>query len=116
MNIDQQKITAMRKGGKRLGQIREQLVHFTQVGMRFAEIEAEAQRLIKAADAVPNFALVPNYHWATCIMKNDEVCHGIPSKEKSVDDGDLITIDVGLLYQSYNLDTTASFLVGKKDP
>jgi methionyl aminopeptidase len=111
--IDHQKITAMREGGHKLAQVRDQLVRFTQIGMSFAEIEAEAQKLIKAAGATPNFALVPNYHWATCIMKNDEVCHGIPTAEKVVEDGDLITIDVGLLYQGYNLDTTASFLMGK---
>ena len=107
-----QKISAMRDGGRRLALVRDELVRFTRVGMSFAEIEAEAQRLIQAQDAVPNFSLVPNYHWATCIMRNDEMCHGIPSAEKHVEDGDLITIDVGLLYQGYNLDTTVSFLVG----
>jgi methionyl aminopeptidase len=111
--IDQNKISAMREGGHRLGQVREQLVSFTKIGMSFAEIEAEAQRLIKSVGAVPSFSRVPNYHWATCIMKNDEVCHGIPTAEKIVNDGDLITIDVGLVYQDYNLDTTASFLMGK---
>jgi methionyl aminopeptidase len=108
-----EKITAMREGGKRLGRVRDALVQFTQVGTSFAEIEAEAQRLIKKENAVPNFALVPGYHWATCIMKNDEVCHGIPTKDKVVQDGDLITIDVGLLFQGYNLDTTASFYRGE---
>jgi len=110
-----QKMTAMREGGRRLGQVRDQLVQFTIVGMSFAEIEAEAQRLIRAADSIPNFALVPGYHWATCIMKNDEMCHGVPSLEKRVEDGDLMTIDVGLLYQGYHLDTTTSFIAGKKD-
>ncbi len=106
----------MREGGHRLGQVREQLVKFTEVGMTFADIEAEAQRLIKAAGAIPNFALVPGYHWATCIMKNDEMCHGIPTDKKIVEDGDLMTIDVGLLFEGYNLDTTSSFIVGKQDP
>jgi methionyl aminopeptidase len=113
---DPAKIPAMREGGKKLAEIREQLVQFTQIGMSFAEIEAEAMRLITAAGAKANFAMVPGYHWATCIMKNDEVCHGIPTKEKIVNDGDLITIDVGLLNKGYHLDTTASFIVGKKDP
>jgi len=108
-----EKITAMREGGKRLGRVRDALEQFTHIGTTFAEIEAEAQRLIKNEGAIPNFALVPGYHWATCIMKNDEVCHGIPTKEKVVNDGDLITIDVGLLYNGYNLDTTTSFFRGQ---
>lgn len=114
--LGQQKISAMREGGHKLAHVRDSLVTFTKVGMSFAQIEAEAQRLIKAAGARANFALVPGYHWATCIMKNDELCHGIPSPEKIVNNGDIITIDVGLLYQGYNLDTTTSFIVGTQDP
>jgi len=109
-------LTAMRQGGKHLGVIKHQLVEFTKVGMTFAEIEAEAQRLIKAVGAIPNFALVPGYHWASCVMKNDELCHGIPIAEKIVNDGDLITIDVGLLWEGYNLDTTTSFVAGTSTP
>lgn len=111
-----QKITSMREGGKRLALVRDALKDFTTIGTTFAEIEAEAQRLIKRENGIPNFALVPGYHWATCIMKNDEVCHGIPTKSKVVKDGDLITIDVGLLFEGYNLDTTTSFFRGKTTP
>jgi methionyl aminopeptidase len=111
-----EKITAMREGGKRLGQVREALKEFTKIGSTFAEIETEAQRLIRRENAKANFALVPGYHWATCIMKNDEVCHGIPTKDKVVKDGDLITIDVGLLFEGYNLDTTTSFFRGTTTP
>ncbi len=111
-----EKITAMREGGHRLGAVRDQLAKFAQVGMTFADVEAEAQRLIAAADAKPNFAMVPGYHWATCIMKNDEMCHGIPTAQKIIEDGDLMTIDVGLLWHGYHLDTTTSFIVGKVDP
>ncbi len=109
----QTKIKAMTEGGRILGMIREELVKFAEVGKNFSQIEALAQKLIQQHGAVPNFALVPGYHWATCIMKNDEVCHGIPSKDKVILDGDLITIDVGLLYQGFHVDTTASAIYGK---
>src|SRR5258708_26151470 len=88
----------------------------TRAGMHFDEIEKKAQQLIHVAGAQPNFSLVPGYHWATCLMKNDEMCHGIPHHEKIVNDGDLMTIDIGLLYQGYNLDTTVSFFVGETTP
>jgi methionyl aminopeptidase len=107
----EQKITAMREGGKRLGQIKQQLAEFTQVGTTFEAIEVEAQRLIKAAGASPSFSTVPGYHWATCIMKNEGMEHGIP-KGKIVEDGDIIKIDAGLIYDGYHLDTTTSFIVG----
>ncbi len=108
-----QKIFAMREGGHKLAHVRDRLVEFTQVGMSFAQIEKEARRLIHESGATPNFALVPDYHWATCIMRNDEMCHGIPSETKKVVEGDLLKIDVGLLNRGFNLDTTVSFIVGE---
>lgn len=113
---DSQRISIMREGGHLLAVVRQKLVDFTQVGMSFAAINAEAERLIRQSGAVPNFSLVPGYHWATCIMRNDEVCHGIPTEHKIVADGDIIMIDVGLLYKGYNLDTTTSFAVGDASP
>ena len=83
-DMDTQKIDAMKEGGRALGKVKGQLYSFTKVGTRFEEIEAEAQRLIKAAGYTPSFSTVPGYDWATCIMKNDEMCHGIPQK-KSVE-------------------------------
>ncbi len=109
---DHKKIQAMREGGRSLGKIKSQLRDFTGPGVRFEAIEAEAQRLIGAEGMVPSFSTVPGYEWATCIMKNDEVCHGIPLK-KTVDEGDIITIDVGLINQGYHLDTTITFGVGQ---
>jgi methionyl aminopeptidase len=116
MSDQAQRISAMRTGGKLLGKIKRQLQEFTRVGMSFAEINVEAERLIAAAGAKANFALVPKYHWATCIMHGDELCHGIPTAAKKVLDGDLLRIDVGLLYDGFHLDTSISFIVGKIDP
>lgn len=105
------KIAAMTEGGALLGQVKKRLRAFTKVGTRFEEIEAEAQRLIKEVGAKPSFSTVPGYSWATCLMKNDETCHGIP-RHKVVEDGDVMKIDVGLIWNGYHLDTTDTFVVG----
>lgn len=102
----------MREGGRVLGEVRDQLVEFSKPGTTFEQIEAEAGRLIAKAKMKPSFSTVPGYHWATCIMKNDEICHGIPLGKK-VESGDLITIDVGLINRGYHLDTTVSFGAGE---
>ena len=112
---DKQKIPAMREGGQKLARVREALQLFTVVGKTFEGIEAKAQELIKAEGALPSFSTVPGYDWATCIMKNEEMCHGIP-RDKKVNNGDVITIDVGLIWQGYHLDTTTSFVVGDSTP
>lgn len=109
------KISAMRQGGAALAQLRNQLAAYTAIGTTFAEIEAEAQRLIKEADMKPSFSTVPGYSWATCVMKNEEMCHGIPVSSKTVEDGDVITIDVGLINKGFHLDTTITFQAGTTD-
>ncbi len=108
----QPKIEAMREGGKALGVIKKQLAKFSVVGTHFEEIEQEAQRLIKEVGMKPSFSTVPGYDWATCVMKNEGVCHGIP-KDGVVKDGDIMSIDVGLINNGYHLDTSITFTVGK---
>lgn len=110
-DADQKRIAAMRKGGPILAQIRDTLISELHVGQEFAAIEDRAQELIKQHNVRPSFSTVPGYHWATCVMKNHEVCHGIP-RDKQVADGDVITIDIGILYDGYHLDTTDSTCVG----
>jgi len=110
--MESKRIIAMTVGGAKLRRVKHALVDFTELGMSFATLEAEAQRLIKAENAVPSFSTVPGYDWATCIMKNDEMCHGIPTEAKKVAAGDVITIDVGLINDGYHLDTTTTFTVG----
>ncbi len=115
MSADKLRITAMTEGGVRLHRVKMALKDFTQPGVSFTEIEAEAQKLIKAEGCVPSFSTVPGYDWATCLMVNDALCHGIPTNYR-VQSGDLMTIDVGLIHQGFHLDTTLSFGVGAISP
>lgn len=110
-----QRISAMRAGGKTLAQIRTKLRQEAKPGVSFESLEAVAQQEIARFGMKPSFSTVPGYSWATCIMKNHELCHGLP-KEKVIASGDVITIDVGLLNQGYHLDTTTSFAIGNVSP
>ncbi|MBP7875538.1 type I methionyl aminopeptidase [Candidatus Woesebacteria bacterium] len=112
---DRPRIEAMLTGGSLLGSVRDQLRDHAVVGTTFEAIEQAAQQLIKAAGAKPSFSTVRDYRWATCIMKNDALCHGIP-QNGVVAAGDIITIDVGLIYNGFHNDTTITFAVGKVSP
>lgn len=105
-----EKIEKMRIGGKKLGVIKVALQEMSVPGVSFESIESSAQTLIAREGAVPSFSTVSGYKWATCITKNSGCCHGIP-KGNSVLAGDIITIDVGLIYQGYHLDTSITFYV-----
>jgi methionyl aminopeptidase len=115
MKIDIKKpheLEAMQEGGKKLSQILKQLISFTQVGMTLAEIDAEADRLIAHAGGSAGFKTVDDYRWATCINVNDGVVHGIPNAYTLVE-GDVISIDIGMLYHGLHTDMSYTFLVGK---
>jgi len=100
----------MIEGGKRLGRIKSALREKIKVGKNAAEVDKKADELIKEAGGKPSFKGVPGYSWATCINKNEGMVHGIPSKNIVFENGDVISVDIGMLFQGYHLDT--SFSVG----
>jgi methionyl aminopeptidase len=102
-------IAIMLDGGKKLGQIRDQLEKFTQPGISLLQIEEKAQALIKKTGGKAGFATVPGYNWATCTNLNEGIVHGIPT-DRVVQVGDLVSIDIGLLYKGFHTDTCTSFL------
>lgn len=112
---DHQRLQAMAEGGKILGKIRQQLLASAVAGVRFEELENTAQTLIRDVGAKPSFSTVHGYRWATCIMVNDALCHGIPEGQV-VNDGDVLTIDVGLIWKGYHVDSTGTKIVGNPSP
>lgn len=105
---------AFRKGGSILGSIRRKLTGMVKPGLDLFEIETAARKLITASGAVPNFAFVDSYGFATCLMVNDEVVHCRP-RHYRIKEGDLITVDVGLEWHGWQLDTADSLLAGRPD-
>lgn len=99
----------MEEGGKILHEIKLALKDAAKVGVSAAEIDSLAEKLILEAGAEPNFKNVNDYSWSTCISVNDGVVHGIPHKEIVFKDGDLVSIDLGVLYKGLNTDTSISF-------
>ncbi len=108
---DKDKPGKMRISGKKLARVKQALISMVKPGILFEEIEAKAQELIAAEGATPSFMTVAGYHHATCITKNEGCCHGIPMGNK-VNEGDLITIDVGLVFDGYHTDTSYTVYAG----
>ena len=102
----------MAEGGKKLGQIKNQLAAMVKEGVSSMDIEEKAVELINESGGKASFEKVPNYHWATCVNVNAGLVHGIPSKEVVFKKGDLVSIDVGLFYKGFHTDTSISVGVG----
>ena len=110
-SFDPEKPQRMRESGKRLAQVKQTLIDAVVPGISFEELEALAQSSIKALGSTPSFMTHPGYKYATCITKNEGCCHGVPVGHV-VNEGDIITIDVGLVYNGYHTDTSYTVYAG----
>ncbi len=103
-------IAIMKEGGKRLGAVLQELLAMVIPGTTPKMLDMAAFAAIAKLDASPSFLTVRNYQWATCICVNDVVVHGIPTDTPFID-GDVVTVDVGLIYQGLHTDTAWTTIV-----
>lgn len=86
-------------------------------GVSTLELDEIAEKTITGLGAQSNFKLVPGYSHTICASINSEVVHGIPSKDKIVQAGDIVSIDCGAqTKQGWNGDAAFSFVVPGGDP
>jgi len=85
-------------------------------GISTAELDAIAEREIRAAGAVPSFLGYFGYPASLCTSVNEQVVHGIPSPEQVLRDGDVISIDCGAILDGWHGDSAVSVGVGEIDP
>lgn len=113
--MDKQKYQKMAEGGHRLAVIRDTVIKAVKVGVTGLEIEALTCKLIAESGGKAAFKRVPGYDFATCIAINEGVVHGIPNNQP-FKNGDLVTVDLGLIYDGYYTDSAATTTVGKPSP
>jgi methionyl aminopeptidase len=82
-------------------------------GVSTWEIDKIAYDYIKKQGAEPNFLNYNGYPATACISINDEIIHGIPSKNRILHRGDIVSIDLGAKIDGYNGDNAATFAVGE---
>lgn len=108
------KLRFMSDGGARLGHICRALMEKLHAGTDFLDIEREAKKQILAAGAIPNFAFVNHYGFATCLCLNNELIHAKP-RHRLLAKGDIATIDIGLTWNGWQLDMADSCIVDGPD-
>lgn len=82
-------------------------------GISTWEIDKIAYDYIKSQGAEPNFLNLYGFPATACISINDEVIHGIPSKKRILQSGDIVSIDLGAKIGGYNGDNAATFACGE---
>lgn len=103
----------MRDSGKILAEVHAKLGEFVKPGISTLEIDQLGEKLIRGYDCVPNFLHYNGYPASICVSVNDEVVHGIPKADRILQEGDIVSLDAGLIYKGYHSDAARTYPVGK---
>jgi len=107
-----QEIKLMRESGAILGKILYEVEQMIKPGITTLEINQRVEELIKQFGVKSSFKGYGGFPANVCATINDEVVHGIPSKRK-LKEGDIITIDSGVIYKGFHSDSAIQVGVGK---
>ena len=85
-------------------------------GVSTAELDRVAEAYIRSEGAVPNFKDYNGFPATACISINDQVIHGIPNKKTIINQGDIVSVDLGAMFEGYNGDNAATYACGDISP
>jgi methionyl aminopeptidase len=103
----------MREAGRLVGEVLTELAAMVAPGVTTADLDEAAEKRIRKAGAVPAFKGYHGYPATICASINEEVIHGIPSGRRVLNEGDIISIDVGASLDGYFGDSAVTLAVGQ---
>jgi methionyl aminopeptidase len=103
----------MRRAGRIAGGALKKVGTLVRPGITTQELDAAAEKLIRASGAIPTFLGYRGYTGTICVSVNEEVVHGLPSTKKFLKEGDIVSIDLGATFDGFVGDTAATFAVGQ---
>lgn len=106
-------IELMRESCKLIADVFYQLEQFIKPGITTMDINRLGDKLIRAHGCVPNFLNYQGYPASICTSVNEEVVHGIPDKHRVLQEGDIVSLDAGLIYKGYHSDMARTFAIGQ---
>ena len=106
-------IKRMREAGRLLEQVHDELAKAIRPGVSTWEINKVGEDLIRRRGCVPNFLNYYGFAASFCTSVIEEVVHGIPSKDRILKEGDIVSLDAGLIYRNYHSDAARTYGVGE---
>ena len=103
----------MADAGKYLEEVHNALAEVIAPGISTWDIDALGEERIRSLGCVPSFKNYNGFPASICVSVNDEVIHGIPSKKRLLKEGDIVSLDAGLIYKGYHSDAARTWAVGK---
>ena len=111
-----EQIEAMREAGRVSAKALRKTGELVRPGISTLELDRFAENLIRMEGGIPAFLGYGGFKGSICSSINDQIVHGIPSREVILRAGDIISIDVGAIVGGWVGDNAATFAVGEIDP
>ncbi|WP_226585744.1 type I methionyl aminopeptidase [Halobacillus litoralis] len=104
----------MREAGRIVALTHQKMKENVRPGITTGELDKIADEFIRSMDAIPSFKGYNGFRGSICASVNEELVHGIPS-DRVLNDGDIISIDIGAKYKGYHGDSAWTYPVGTVD-
>jgi len=108
-------LALMRQAGRIVAQVLERFREVVRPGISTLDLERIASHIIEREGAIPSFKGYRGFPAAICASINEEIVHGIPSPKRVLEEGDIVSLDVGTIYRGYHGDAAITLPVGQVD-
>lgn len=106
-------IELMREAGRILSIVHDEMGKIIRPGISTMDINRKGEEVIRSFGCIPSFLNYQGYPASICVSVNDEVVHGIPDKRHILKEGDIVSLDAGVIYKGYQSDAARTHAVGK---
>ena len=106
-------IELMTEAGRILEIVHNELEKALRPGMSTMDIDRLGEEIIRSYGCVPSFLGYNDYPASICVSVNNEIVHGIPSAKRIIKEGDIVSLDAGVIYKGYHSDAARTHAVGE---
>lgn len=110
---NEEQIQAMREGGKILAEVLEEICKKAVPGVSTLELDHFAENFIREKGGIPGFKDYKGFPNTLCTCINEKIVHGIPQKDEILQEGDLFSVDCGVIFEGMNTDAARTVAIGE---
>lgn len=109
-------IELMREAGKILAKVHQELGRALRPGMSTLDVDRLGEEMIRSYGCIPSFKDYNGYPGSVCVSIDDEVVHGIPNAKHIIREGNIVSLDIGVIHKGYHSDAARTHGVGEISP
>ena len=109
----ERELALMKRGGEIVAEVLAEIRDKLRPGMSTQDVDDIAESTVTGLGAKASFKGLYGFPASICISINEEIVHGIPSKERILNEGDIVSLDFGAIYQGLHADSAVTLPVGK---